>query len=166
MYGYVSPTAFFHEAGILLPDPTYNPSEWSSEVSDEEKKEAMKHGRKIIWIDLEKKILIFLDQPHDQLLQRLRPLLSHDQKIIVHEITDRTTRGRLHTKKVWIQGFPTVNFCTAKYSMEDQERTRLTLLGPETTEEKLREAIVLKTKKESDKDAFTEFMENDPRDRG
>jgi len=125
-YGYVSPTAFFHDAGVLLPDP-----QDPGDPEDPERK-----PRKIIWIDLKKKILVFLDQPHDQLLQRLRPLLSHDERVIIHKITDRAKRGSLITKRVWIEGFPTVLFCTAKFSMDEQERTRLILLSPETTREK------------------------------
>ena len=58
---YSSPTAFYHDAG-----------EW-----DEEKQ--------AIVVNLERKILIFLDQPHDQLLQRLRPLLSHDRKELLYK---------------------------------------------------------------------------------
>jgi Zn ribbon nucleic-acid-binding protein len=159
-YGYVSPTAFFHEAGVLLPDPTEPEPEPS--IDPEEQKEAEKKRRKIIWINLEKKILIFLDQPHDQLLQRLRPLLSHDEKVIVHEITDRSRKGSLITKKVWIQGYFTVIFCTAKFSMDEQERTRLILLSPETSQEKIKEGILLKIEKDSDKDAFQKYMESNP----
>ena len=38
--------------------------------------------KNIYIIDLSRKILIFLDQPHNQLLERLRPILSHDKKEI------------------------------------------------------------------------------------
>ncbi len=150
-YGYVSPTAFFHEYGTLLPDPSDK-----RDVEDEKK-------RKIIYINLHQKILIFMDQPHDQLLQRLRPLLSHDRKTITHKITDRRKIGGLKTKTVFIEGYPTVIFCTAKFAMEDQERTRLLLLSPETTEQKIRDAILLKIEKESDRQAFHDFMESDPK---
>lgn len=76
--GYTSPTAFFHDWGTLLPDPGDQ-----RDVEDDKK-------RKITHIDLYQKILIFLDQPHDQLLQRLRSLLSHDEKQIIVKITDRS----------------------------------------------------------------------------
>jgi hypothetical protein len=150
-YSYVSPTAFFHEYGVLIPDPTdKNP------VEDEKK-------RKIIVIDLHQKILIFIDQPHDMLLQRLRPLLSHDRKNLIAKITDRREKAGLRTKSVLIEGFPTVLFCTAKFSMEDQERTRLLLLSPETSQEKIKDAILLKIEKDSDRQAFQRFMESDPK---
>jgi len=150
-YGYVSPTAFFHEYGTLLTDPTD-----TRDVEDKKK-------RKIIYINLHQKILIFMDQPHDQLLQRLRPLLSHDRKTLTHKITDRRKIAGLKTKTVFIEGYPTVIFCTAKFSMEDQERTRLLLLSPETTTEKIRDAILLRIEKESNRQAFHNFMESDPK---
>lgn len=151
-YSYVSPTAFFHEYGALLPDPT-----------DKRELENEKQRRKIIVIDLHQKILVFIDQPHDMLLQRLRPLLSHDRKRLVAKITDRREKAGLRTKTVLIEGYPTVLFCTAKFSMEEQERTRLLLLSPDTTQEKIRDAILLKIEKESDRQAFQKYMDGDPR---
>lgn len=148
-YSYVSPTAFFHEYGTLRPDPT------DQRDVDENKK------RKIIVINLYQKILIFIDQPHDLLLQRLRPLLSHDRKTLVSKITDRREKAGLRTKTVVIEGYPTVLFCTAKFSMQDQERTRLLLLSPDTTQEKLKDAILLRIERESNRAAFREYMEQD-----
>jgi hypothetical protein len=148
--GYCSPTAFFHEWGIALPDPT----DKREDVEPEKR-------RKIIHVDLHQKILIFLDQPHSSLLQRLRPLLSHDEKQMVAKITDRRERSGLRAKTVVIEGYPTVIFCTAKINMDEQERTRLLLLSPEVSQEKLREAIALKIEKESDRASFTTRLEND-----
>jgi len=150
-YSYVSPTAFYHEYGEVMTDP-------DDTRNIEEKK---KHKIKII--DLHQKVLIFIDQPHDQLLQRLRPLLSHDRKTLVSKITDRKLRSGLRTKTILIKGFPTVLFCTSKFSMEDQERTRLLLLSPETSQQKIKDAILLKIEKESDRDKFRKFMESDPK---
>jgi len=148
--GYASPTAFFHEYGNPLPDPNDK-----RDVEDEKK-------RKIIHVDLHQKILIFLDQPHDQLLQRLRSLLSHDERDIILKITDKREKYGLKTKTVVIEGYPTVVFCTAKFSMADQEKTRLLLLSPEINQEKLREAIALKIEKESDREGFLKRMMEDP----
>jgi hypothetical protein len=150
-YSYVSPTAFFHEYGVMLPDPTDK-----REGIEEEKR------RKIVVINLHQKILIFIDQPHDMLLQRLRPLLSHDRKTLACKITDRRERSGLRTKTVLIEGFPTVLFCSAKPSQEDQERTRMLLLSPETSQQKLKDSILLKIEKESNREAFKQFMEENP----
>jgi hypothetical protein len=148
--GYCSPTAFFHEWGIALPDPT----DQREDVEPDKR-------RKIIHVDLHQKILIFLDQPHSSLLQRLRPLLSHDEKQMVAKITDRREKSGLRAKTVVIEGYPTVVFCTAKINTDEQERTRLLLLSPEVSQEKLREAIALKIEKESDRASFTNKLEND-----
>lgn len=128
--GYASPTAFFHELGEVEEEPFTK--------------------RKIIHINLRRKILIFLDQPHDQLLMRLRSLLSHDEKEIMFKITDKREKAGLRTKTVIVHGFPTVIFCTAKFELEEQEKTRLLLLSPEVSQEKLRESIFLKIERESD----------------
>jgi hypothetical protein len=148
--GYASPASFFHDWGLPLPDPNDK-----RDVEDNEK-------RKIIHIDLHQKILIFLDQPHDQLLQRLRSLLSHDEKEIVVKIADRSQKSGLRTKTVVIEGYPTVLFCTAKFSMQDQEKTRLLLLSPEVNQEKLRDTIALKIDKHGDREAYYKRMMEDP----
>ena len=140
--GYASPTAFFHEFGEVVTDPITK--------------------RKIIHIDLKRKILIFLDQPHEQLLQRLRSLLSHDEKDIMFKITDKREKSGLRTKTVIVHGFPTVIFCTAKFGLPDQEKTRLLLLSPEISQEKLRESIFLRIERESDREGFLKQMLEDP----
>lgn len=136
--GYCSPTAFFHDIG-------------------EYKKE-----REGYLIDLSRKILIFLDQPHTQLLERLRPLLSHDKKEINLKITDKTQKFGLKTKNVLLRGYPTVIFCTAGLKIDEQEATRFLLLSPETNQEKIREAVHEKIKKETDANAYKEFLDNNP----
>jgi len=136
---YSSPTAFYHDRGRI----------------DEETKE--------IEIDLEKKILIFLDQPHDQLLERLRPLLSHDQRELVYKITDKREKSGLRTKNVKIIGFPAVVFCTGRLKIDEQEATRMILLSPEVSQEKFREAIYLKILEEADEEAYRSYVEGNPK---
>jgi hypothetical protein len=148
--GYASPQAFFYENGVLIPDPTDK-----RDVEDEKR-------RKIRVIDLHQKILIFMDQPHDQLLQRLRSLLSHDEKEIVSKMVNKREKSGNRTETVVIKGFPTVIHCTARFTMQDQEKTRLLLLSPEIDQEKLRESLVLKIEKESDRQQFAKRMDEDP----
>ncbi|MEA3272829.1 MAG: hypothetical protein U9P90_04150 [Patescibacteria group bacterium] len=127
---YASPSAFFHR-GIY-------------------DKETGKHI-----IDLREKILIFLDMPNAQLLQNLRPLFSHDKKEIKLEITDRSKKKQeLRTKKIVIQGWPAVIFCSANNQLNEQEITRFLLLSPETSQSKIKQAIIEKLKKESDSDRY------------
>ena len=139
--GYASPTAFFHE--------------WGKITENEE-------GEKSIHVDLANKLLIFLDMPHSGLLERLRPLLSHDEKQIEVRITDKNQKYGMKTKKVIVKGFPTVIFCSANESLSEQEKTRLLLLSPEKSQEKLFKALILKVEREGDRKAFNHFMESEP----
>lgn len=138
---YASPTAFYHKG------------DWIEEEVDGKKKGHLE-------VDLERKILIFIDQQNPQLLERLRSLLSHDKKVIRLEITDKRERSGIRTKEVIIRGFPSVVFCTAGLKMDEQENTRLILLSPEISQEKLREAILEKVHRESDKQAFFKTLAN------
>jgi len=136
---YCSPTAFFHDHSRYLP----------------EKDEYL--------VDLSRKVLIFLDQPHTLLLQHLRPLLSHDQKELSIKITDKNQRGGNRTKNIRLRGYPAVVFCTAGLKLDEQEATRFLLLSPETNQEKIREGIGLKIKKEADLTAYKSWLESDER---
>lgn len=136
--GYCSPMAFYHDAG---------------------KYDKERHG---YVIDLARKILIFLDQPHMQLLERLRPLLSHDKKEIHSKITDKSQKSGLRAKNVFIKGFPAVIFCSAGLRIDEQEGTRFLLLSPEINQNKIKEAIHERIKKESDNQAYKAWLEADP----
>lgn len=116
--GNCSPTAFFHEQGIY----------------DKEKN--------VMRIDLSRKILIFLDMPHTQLLERLRPLLSHDEKEMQSKITDKNQKGGNKTKTIVLIGYPSVIFCTAGLTLDEQEATRFLLLSPETNQDKIRGGVL------------------------
>ena len=137
--GYCSPTAFFHDVG----------------EQDEKKK-----GQ--IIVDLSRKILIFLDQPHTQLLERLRPLLSHDKKEISIKITDKNQKQGLRTKNVILRGFPSVIFCTAGLRIDEQEATRFLLLSPEVNHEKIRQGILESIKKEADAESYKDWLDENP----
>lgn len=134
--GYATPTSFFHDLGKF----------------DKE--------RKGYEMDLSRKIMIFLDQPHTMLLERLRPLLSHDEKEMHLKITDKTEKGGLKTKNVFIKGFPAVIFCSAGLKIDEQEGTRFMLLSPQTSQEKLRESIQEKIKRETDNSTYSLSLEN------
>ncbi len=136
--GNCSPTAFFHEQGEFDKD------------------------KNTIVVDLSRKIIIFLDQPHTALLERLRSLLSHDEKEMHSKITDKNQRGGNRTKTVIIRGFPSVIFCTAGLHIDEQEATRFLLLSPEINPEKIRGGIVEAIKKESDKDKYEAWLEENP----
>jgi hypothetical protein len=133
-----SPTAFYHEGN------------WDRE-------------RKILFRDLEHKNLIFLDQPHFQLLEKLRPLLSKDMKELHYKITDKNQKMGLRTKNVIIRGYPSVFFCTTKTDPDEQEKTRMVLLSPSTDQEKLRESLELISLRKSNPEEYHKRVQQDPR---
>lgn len=130
-----SPTAFVHEQG-----------QWDQE-------------RRVLVVDLEGKILIFLDQPHFQLLERLRPLLSHDKKELIYKITDKSEKKGLRTKTVIVRGFPVVIFCTVKMDPDEQEKTRLFLLSPSVDAVKFEESIRLIALRKCDPESFNKLLQ-------
>lgn len=136
--GNCSPTAFFHEQGEYDRD------------------------KNTITVDLSRKIIIFLDQPHTALLERLRSLLSHDEKEMHSKITDKNQKGGNRTKTVIIRGFPSVIFCTAGLRIDEQETTRFLLLSPEINQEKIRQGILESIKKEADAESYQDWLEKNP----
>lgn len=162
---YSSPTAFYHDEGELCDKDgnKINLAQKPKRNAAAELKSAWeKRLRKsAMTIDWEQKIIVFLDQPHDDLLKRLRPLLSHDRKKLAYKVTDKTGQYGLKTKTTIVKGYPTVFFCSSKVNMEDQERTRLFLLSPESTPEKIESSLHLASKRLSNRDKFRKFLEED-----
>ncbi len=113
----MSKQAFFHDIG-----------EYNSETRENH-------------IDLSRKIIIYLDQPGAELLSVLRPLFSHDKKILTSKITDKDKKGGNSTKTIVIHWYPVVIYCTASSKLDEQEATRFLLLSPEITQEKLHASI-------------------------
>lgn len=135
---YCSPTAFFHDVG-----------EYNKE-------------KNCYLVDLSHKILIFLDQPHNDLLARLRPLLSHDKKEIMLKITDKSQKFGMKTKNILLRGYPSVIFCTAGLTIDEQEATRFLLLSPEVSQQKIHQGISAAIRKEADSENFIRELEENP----
>jgi len=185
--GYVSKQAFFHEDGVLVTEDgkpletrrthvskgiedfieTYD--QFGARASDKRKTQERKRLKaewedipKRFRIDFHQKILVFLDQPSDELLARLRPLASHDKKSIILKITDRSTSGSNRTKTIEIIGWPTFIHLTTGFSADEQERTRFVLLSAEVSQEKIKDALVMVAHKVSDRQAFADRAEYHP----
>lgn len=113
-------------------------------------------------LDLERKIVIFVDQPHFQLMERLRSFLSHDRKILRVGITDKSHGGNLRTKIIVVKGFASVFFSSASANLEAQEKTRAWLFYPDPGSDKVNEALKVLTRKISDRKAFREWLSTHP----
>ena len=78
-------------------------------------------ARRATVCDLERKIVIFLDLPHFQLLERMRTVLSKDDKELISYIVDKNKSGAIRTKTVIIRGFASFFFL---YYKNRPRRTR------------------------------------------
>jgi hypothetical protein len=135
-----SPTAFYHDS---------SKSKWDE-------------TRKVLIVDLRHKNLIFLDMPHFQLLEKLRPMLSHDKTELHYMITDKNQRQGLRTNNVIIRGYPSVFFCSTKTDPDEQEKTRMLLLSPSTDQEKLRESLELAALRKGNPEEYKRRIQQDP----
>lgn len=131
-----TPTAFFYEYG-----------EWDDE-------------KKVRTINKEGKIMVFTDMPDYRLMAKLRSFLSHDEKELTFKSTNKIKGAGNRAETVILRGYASVIFCTANINPDEQEKTRLMLLSPETDEEKIDEALALLVLKKGDRQKFTDAILN------
>lgn len=98
-------------------------------------------------IDLQKKILVFLDEPQFETLQMLKPLLSHDKYETEYKYVDKQSG---ETVKSVLRGFPSVIFCSPKSRYTMEYCSRWFTASPQTNPEKIRKVITAKGKKASE----------------
>jgi len=113
LLGGLSPTALTHERG-----------EW------DEKERAFV-------VNLDKKLLVFLENPDPKTLQKLRPLLSHDRREIMYRYTDRTPKGSLRTMTSVLRGWPGVIFCGLQMPATEEYSSRWITASPDVTKDKI-----------------------------
>jgi len=149
--GGLSPTALVHDRGMLV-DKNNEPIEYVSkpekDATPEEKeayqtyREKMKSAHYLV--DLQGKILVFLEAPNPETLNKLRPVLSHDAWEISYKFTDKTSKGGpLQTMHVIIRGWPATIFCSTSERFVQDLATRSFTFTPETTEAKYKDANIL-----------------------
>jgi len=145
--GGLSPKALIHSYGLTLDskgeeiDFSQKPSKEDSEDEKKAWNERLKTARTLV--DLHGKILVFLEAPHFETYNMLRPILSHDKQEISYKFTDKTAKGQLRTTHVVIRGFPATVFCTTDEKYIQDLATRGFTVTPETDEPKIREANLL-----------------------
>jgi hypothetical protein len=118
-------------------------------------------ARKAKIVSLKRKILIFYEQPNPSLQEKLRALLSHDSREVVHSLTNKKG-GRNQVDTIIIEGFAATVFCSANMVLDEQETTRAILVSPEATEAKLKQAIHLQARRGSNEDEFDDWLESRP----
>ena len=113
-------------------------------------------------VDLSHKILIFLDQPHNELLARLRPLLSHDKKGDCNQNHRQNTKERDQNKEYPLRGYPSVIFCTAGLRIDEQEQHVSFYCRPKSTKKRYSKVSVPQFVGEADGDSFVSCFEENP----
>ena len=116
---------------------------------EEEKKSLT--ARVVKLIDLDSKVLVFLDTPNYNLLTNIAPILSHDKYEQEYRFVDSGSSGPLKTKVNVIRGFPTVIFAQASDS-SNRERyaeinRRYLSVSVNTSEKKVEDAVALKVER-------------------
>lgn len=160
--GGLSPTALVHDYGTLTDSET---EEEIDPVEDKPKKENYKDDkgrldkhafqaaqkrwrdrlRKAYYlVDLQRKILVFLEAPHPETYMRLRPVLSHDAPQISYKFTDKPGGGALRTMHVVLKGWPACIFCTTDAQYIEDLATRGFTITPDMDPEKYRAAVALR----------------------
>lgn len=131
-----SPTSFFYSEGTM----------------------DKKRGVKVV--SLERKILLFYEQPNPELQKRLRAVLSHDQRELRFSNTNKDKKGSNRAEQTIIRGYPATVFCSAGLQLDEQEATRALLLSPEVSEAKLKEGVHLQALRGADEAKFEEWLES------
>jgi hypothetical protein len=114
------------------------------------------------YIPAERKIYMFLEVPHFQLMENLRGFLSHDSKNSRFLRTNKDNKSKNVAEEVYLRGFSATIFCTTSMDMDEQEATRALLLSPEVSREKLKASVELASRRNADPEKFDREVEADP----
>jgi hypothetical protein len=94
-------------------------------------------------IDLHGKILVFLEPPHPDIWNILKPIISHDHWEMEHPYVDTD----LKTKNVVTRGWPVCIFCSArdesKWDIWPEIQSRFIIISPNMSKQKYADANIL-----------------------
>lgn len=152
--GRMSPTALIHQNGFLIDkdgfsiqdsidlfDKKITEAKGAEKTEFERQKEDLLRESHMC-VDLKNKILIFIDNPHSQTYEMLKPIMSHDKKEIVYKTTKGD--GSLRVKETVIRNWPVFIFCSAKNEAKNEVwaemKNRALMLSPNTDVKKYAEA--------------------------
>jgi hypothetical protein len=161
LLGGLSPTALIHQHGLLIDKngdlilPSHKPNKDATQEEKEAWIQKMRDSRYLV--ELNGKILVFLEAPHFETFNMLRPILSHDAHQISYRFTDKSGKGQLQTQHVIIQGWPATIFCSTQEKYVQDLATRGFTITPEMTQKKYEAANILTGKKS----AYPWMFQND-----
>jgi len=160
--GRLSPTALIHAVGVMVDE---NGNDIESRLRELEKiknvsknpeevnyakesiRELLKHSKNLV--DLNNKVLLFLDNPSPQTYEVLKPILSHDKEEILYKTTKGD--GSLKVKETIIRGWPATIVCSAKNEAKNEVwpeiETRFFMTSPNNNITKYKKANNFTAKK-------------------
>ncbi|MDN5867132.1 MAG: bifunctional DNA primase/polymerase, partial [Candidatus Nitrosocosmicus sp.] len=160
MIGSMSPRVIIRNKGIQV-DEDYNPigpkvlvlKKRLATENNEEKKSELKEQLEIIinnskvLIDLTNKVLVFLEPPHQETWDILKPVLSHDTLYIEHPYVYQTKSTGQEVKHPITKGWPACIFCSAKdesnWPMWPEIQSRFLITSPNMIKKKYSESNLL-----------------------
>lgn len=156
-----SSKAFFYEEGKAVDPETHEDLQGRMDAlrerldADDKDSAARSELRQLakkamIRVNLEGRILVFLEPPEVALFEALKPILSHDKWESLYQTVDRSSSGEQRTKKILLVGWPTMIFASAKnqdtWSMWPELQSRCVIVSPNMTQQKYLEANRLTSK--------------------
>jgi len=127
-----------------------------NKIEDEnEKKQRIRELQNQIYdlVDFTGKILVFVDAQSFHLWESLKPVLSHDQKILKNFSVNKSKSGTIQAQKIIFQGHPAVIYCSAKdeqaLDQTDEINTRFNTISLNSSPKKYRQMLELASLKSS-----------------
>ena len=159
MLGNMSPKVLIRDRGILVDKDNQPIQEEIRELDnrirnekDDDKKNELLEQRKNLYenskmlIDISNKILVFLEPPHSETWDILKPILSHDTLEIEHPYVYKADKS-LEVKHVVTRGWPACIFCSARddsdWSMWPEIQSRFFIASPNMIKQKYQDSNIL-----------------------
>jgi hypothetical protein len=106
-----------------------------------------------VLIDLSAKLFVFLEPPHPETWNILKPILSHDKYEIEHPYVYQVEGKGFKVKKIVTRGWPACIFCSAKNESKWPEwpevQSRFLITSPNMIKKKYSEGIKLSAQRPS-----------------
>ncbi|KAA2283378.1 hypothetical protein [Candidatus Nitrosocosmicus sp. SS] len=163
MIGSMSPKVIIRDRGILV-DENNKPIEQKVQDLTEQLKKSQKNSNKDeesnltqqlkeihknskVLIDLSGKVLVFLEPPHKETWDILKPILSHYTYEIEHPYVYKTETKGMEVKHIVTRGWPACIFCSAKdesnWPMWPEIQSRFLITPPNMIKQKYLESTIL-----------------------
>jgi hypothetical protein len=130
------------------------------EVLELELEELYKRSKTVI--NLQGKLLVFLEPPHPETWNIIKPILSHDKYYMEHPYVDSRGSMGIHSIRVVTKGWPAVIVCSAKnesqYEYWSEVQSRFIVSSPNMVSEKYREGNKLIGMREGMTDALQQKL--------